>query len=171
MTKSRLILLLHLIGYAECHVGILDQSQSKLELELHSVCAGRGEGGGGGGGGGGERGRCVTSAKWLQKKLLLLRIFSTCDWNCTGHENDKPVFSVSGRRAASAEGSCWCSLAFDLLRSLFSNICWMRHSCLSRSGKWNSVPDCWQIMAKSKTKRVSEKVECRFSVKIWPPKQ
>ena len=44
MTKSRLILLLHLIGYAECHVGILDQSQSKLELEPHSVCAGRGRG-------------------------------------------------------------------------------------------------------------------------------
>ena len=170
MTKSRLILLLHLIGYAECHVGILDQSQSKLELEPHSVCAGWGRGRG--------RGRERTlrdakwrPAKWLQKKLLLLRIFSTCDWNCNGYENDKPVFSVSGRRAASAEGSCWCSLAFDLLRSLFSNICWMRHSCLSRSGKWNSVPDCWQIMAKSKTKRVSEKVECRFSVKIWPPKQ
>lgn len=65
MTKSRLILLLHLIGYAECHVGILDQSQSKLELEPHSVCAGRGRGGGG-------RGRCVTSREMAAKETSLI---------------------------------------------------------------------------------------------------
>ena len=65
---------------------------------------------------------------------------------------NQPVLSVRGRRAESADGSCWLLLAVHLLRSLLSNICWMRQSCLSRSGKWNSVPDFWQILAKSKNK-------------------
>lgn len=63
---------------------------------------------------------------------------------------NQPVLSVSGRRTESADGSCCWLLAVDLLCSFLSNSCWMRHSCLSRSGKWNSVPDCWQILAKSK---------------------
>lgn len=60
-----------------------------------------------------------------------------------------PVLRVVGRRAISAAACCWWLLAVDFVRSLRSKVCWMRHNCLSRSGKWNSVPDCWQIFAKS----------------------
>ena len=58
---------------------------------------------------------------------------------------------VIGRRATSAAGCCCCGwlLDVDFVRSLFSKFCWMIQSCLSRSGKWNSVPDCWQIWEKS----------------------
>ena len=75
----------------------------------------------------------------------LLRCLTKVSWN-------QPVVSVRGRRAESADWSCCWLLAVDLLCSFLSNNCWMRHSCLSRSGKWNSVPDFWQILAKSKKK-------------------
>lgn len=65
------------------------------------------------------------------------------------NHSSQPVLRVVGRRAISAAACCWWLLAVDFVRSLLSKVCWIRHNCLSRSGKWNSVPDFWQIFAKA----------------------
>ena len=66
--------------------------------------------------------------------------FERFDW-LSGHGIfngiNLPVLRVVGRSATSTGGGCCCCWvqAVDLVRSLLSKLCCIRHSCLSRSGK------------------------------------
>lgn len=116
-----------------------------------------------------------TMTGFLVLMLVDFTLSSATRWNTTWTSarfewwvmKISPVLRVVGRRAISAAACCWWLLAVDFVRSLRSKVCWMRHNCLSRSGKWNSVPDCWQIFAKFD--KIPEEVFNRSSAKRITP--